>query len=65
MATLKEFDRVKIVRLLQPNRPCDGTTPVMRPPRVGDTGTIVHIYSSGDPDTVYAVEEVDAEGNTI
>ncbi len=65
MESLKEFDCVKIVRLLQSNRPYDGTVPVMRSPCVGDTGTIVHIYASDGTDTVYAVENVDADGNTI
>ena len=65
MEALKEFDCVKIVRLLEPNRPYDGTALVMRSPRVGDTGTIVHIYGSNGTNIVYAVENVDAEGNTI
>ena len=65
MVALKEFDCVKIVRLLQPNRPYDGTAPVKRSPCVGDTGTIVHRYASSGANTVYAVENVDAEGNTI
>lgn len=65
METLKEFDCVKVIQLLQSNRPYDGTASVMRPPCVGDTGTIVHIYTSNGADIAYAVENVDAEGNTI
>lgn len=65
MVALKEFDCVKIVRLLQPNRQYDGTAPVRRSPCVGDTGIIVYIYASDGEDTIYAVENVEAEGHTI
>jgi len=57
---LKEHDCVKIVRLLQANRPFDGTEGVKRPPRVGDIGTIVHLAQS-----FCIVESVDSEGYTI
>jgi hypothetical protein len=62
---MKEFDTVEIVRLNRPDRPYDGTAPVMRAPRVGDTGSIVNIYTSEGEVTGYMVEEVDMDGNTI
>lgn len=62
---MKEFDVVEIVQLIQPDRPYDGTAPFMRPPHVGDTGCIVHIYTDEDKVTGYIVEDVDVNGNTI
>lgn len=65
MAALKEFDCVRVVRLRQPERPYDGTEAVMRPPRVGDTGAIVHVYATDAGAAGYIVECVDAEGYTL
>lgn len=62
---MKEFDNVIVVQLLQPDRHYDGTATVMRPPRVGDTGTIVNVDTVDGEDTGYMVENVDVEGNTI
>jgi len=57
MNALKEFDTVKVVRLLDSD--------VMRPPRIGDTGVIVHIDSVDDKATGYMVEKVAPNGYTI
>jgi len=65
MAALKELDSVRVVRLLQAERPYDGTQSVMRPPRVGDTGAIVHVYATEGEAAVYIVESVDADGYTV
>jgi hypothetical protein len=51
MNALKEFDTVKVVRLLDSERKYDGSEDVMRPPRIGDTGVIVHIDSVDDKAT--------------
>lgn len=64
MESFYEYEGVRIVRLLKPERCCQGTEGVHRPPRVGDTGTIVHI-DSHDQDVPYWVEKVDVDGYTI
>jgi hypothetical protein len=64
MVALKELDSVRVVRLLQVERPYNGTA-VMRPPRVGDTGAIVHVYAANGEAACYIVECVDAEGYTL
>ena len=65
MNALKDFDTVRVVRLLYSERKYDGSQGVMRPPRIGDTGAIVHIYSVDDKATVYMVENVAPNGYTI
>jgi hypothetical protein len=57
---LKEHDCVKIVRLLQENRPFDGTDGIKRPPQIGDVGVIVHMIEN-----FCIVEMVASDGNTI
>lgn len=62
---MKEFDTVELVTLSLSERYYDGTESVKRPPRVGDEGAIVHIYLGEAEETIYIVENVDKEGNTI
>ncbi len=62
---MKEYDAVRVVRLLTANRPFDGTVGVRRPPEVGDLATIVHEYDPEDPRAPLAVEKVDPSGYTI
>lgn len=62
---LKEYDAVRVVRLLTANRPYDGTVGVRRPPEVGDLATIVHEYDPEDPRAPLAVEKVDPNSYTI
>ncbi|MBI1765802.1 MAG: DUF4926 domain-containing protein [Acidobacteria bacterium] len=62
---MKEYDCVRIVRLLSPERAYDGTDSVSRPPQIGDTGAIVHVYQTSDKAEGYIVESVDSEGRTI
>ncbi len=64
-SSLKEYDAVRVVRLLTANRPFDGTVGVRRPPEVGDLATIVHEYDPEDPRAPLAVEKVDPSGYTI
>jgi hypothetical protein len=65
MGALKEFDCVRVVSLRQPERPFDGTEGAMRPPRVGDSGAVVHVYCAEGGAAGYVVECVDAEGYTV
>jgi hypothetical protein len=65
METLNEYDTVKVVRLLQSERRYHGTSTVMRPPQIGDTGAIVHIYFVQNEASGYIVENVAPDGNTI
>lgn len=57
---MQEHDCVKIVKLLKPERPFDGTKNVKRPPQIGDLGTIVHKQKN-----FCIVEMVDSEGDTV
>lgn len=65
MNALKDFDTVRVVQLLDSERKYDASQGVMRPPRIGDTGAIVHIYSADDKATGYMVENVAPNGYTI
>lgn len=60
-ATFKELDVVIVRDLLRPTRQIDGTEGVMRQPRLGDQGAVVHVLSPQE----YAVECVDAAGMTV
>lgn len=61
MAIFNELDAVRIVKLLQPTRPFDGSKGTTRPPQVGDTGTIVTDYDG----VGYCVECVSSDGMTV
>lgn len=65
MAHLREYDVVRVVKLIKADRPFDGTECVGRPPRVGDIATICHEYDPKDPTAVVAVEMVDDDGFTV
>jgi hypothetical protein len=65
MRALHEFDTVRVIRLLEAERKYDGSDGVKRAPQIGDTGTIVNIYSDGGVATAYAVENVAPNGYTI
>lgn len=62
---LREYDVVKVVQLVQADRPFDGTEGVRRPPQVGDVATICHEYDPQDPTVLVAVEKVDDDGFTV
>jgi hypothetical protein len=57
-----EYSVVRVVRLSSLDRPYDGTDKVRREPRVGDIGTIAHVYS---PKKAFIVECIDSEGLTL
>lgn len=65
MATLREYDIVRVVQLLTTSREFDGTEGVKHAPRIGDTATIVHQYEPENPAAVVVAESVDGNGNTI
>ena len=65
MTVLREYDCVRVAKLLRPNREFDGTEGVRRPPRIGDLAIIVHEYHPDDPTAMVAVEKVNDDGYTV
>jgi hypothetical protein len=65
MRPIREYDQVKITRLLTPNRHHQGSGPTTRAPAVGDVASVCHEYEPNDPTACVAVEMVDADGYTI
>lgn len=65
MKEIREYDVVRVVKLQKENRPFDGTAGVMRPPRIGDVGAVVHEYKPEDLTAPVRVENVDEKGMTI
>jgi hypothetical protein len=59
----RELDAVCVVRLLRRERHYDGSSDVARPPRIGDTGTVVLAHP--DPTAPFCVECVDRSGHTV
>ena len=63
-----EFDEVRIVHLdgrAEDHLAASGSA---RPPQIGDTGTIVHLLPTSNPDdpaTRYIVERVALDGSTV
>ena len=53
---------VRVARLLRDERDYDGTESVKRPPRVGDTGTVVTVLGTNEK---YVVECVAPSGRTV
>jgi hypothetical protein len=65
MDHLREYDVVRVVRLVTPRRSFGGTEGVRRPPKVGDVATICHEGHPRDPEAQVAVEMVDETGVTV
>jgi len=65
MASLREYDVVRVVKLIDLARKFAGTEGVRRPPRIGDVATVCHEYDPEDPAAPVAVEMVDHEGRTL
>ncbi len=59
---MEELDYVRVTALLSPDRDFDGTEGAKRQPRIGDEGTIVHVYVPGES---FVVECVDSDGYTV
>jgi hypothetical protein len=62
---MNEFDVVRVVQLLTPDRRSDGSEGVARPPQLGDVGVIVHVYSKDGMISGYIVECLAKNGYTI
>jgi hypothetical protein len=62
---IREYNVVRVVNLRIENRPFDGTAGVMRPPRIGDIGAVVHEYRPIGRTAPVRVENVDEDGMTI
>jgi hypothetical protein len=65
MRTIREYDAVRVTRLLEPSRAFTGTASIARPPAIGDVATVCHEYQPNDPAARLAVEMVDAVGYTV
>jgi len=62
MPEFRDLQRVRVVRLLDEDRPFDGSRSALRPPAVGDVGLVVDIVPNVSS---YLVESVDAAGRTV
>lgn len=56
---------VLVVRLDRDGRTFDGTEGVLRAPRIGDVGTLVHEYAPGVAEAPVTVEMADDAGRTV
>jgi hypothetical protein len=65
MRTIREYDVVRVTRLLDAARSFTGTESVARAPAVGDVATVCQEYQPTDPTARVAVEMVDSSGSTI
>ena len=65
MRPIREYDAVRVVKLLSATRQFKGTDGVVRSPRIGDVATVCHEYSPHDPTAAVTVEKVNARGDTI
>ena len=59
---LKEFIKVRVVRLLRPPESYLGWSGAKRPPKIGDVGTIVDIQNVRNLPTNYVVEAESPDG---
>lgn len=62
---LREYDRVKVARLLVADREFEGTEGVTRAPRLGDVATLCHGYDPRGMAGPVAVEMVNDQGYTV
>ena len=61
----QQYGIVRVRQLLRPPESYDGWQVNQRPPRIGDTGTIVDVLQApGSPDS-YVVESSGADGITV
>jgi len=63
--TFRELDVVEVIKLLKSDRTYTGTEGVCRPPKVGDTGTIVFVHNSEEPNVMFSIECVYKNGATL
>ena len=64
-AEIREYDAVRVVKLLRDDREYMGGSSVARAPRIGDVAVVCHEYSPGNLAALLAFELVDADGYTI
>ena len=62
---MQELDCTKVIKLSEADRHFDGTEDVMRPPAIGDVGTIVMVHRTAAEIVAYTVECVGNDGDTI
>jgi hypothetical protein len=65
MPQIREYDKVRVIRLATPAREFSGSEGVARAPRIGDIATVCHEYKPGDASAAVVVEKVDEKGLTI
>jgi len=65
MTEIRVYDRVRVVNLKIAGRPYFGTAGFMRPPRIGDIGTVVAGYKPEDLTAPLIVENRDEKGATL
>jgi len=65
MCSFKEFDTVRIIKLLTPDRELTGDDELSRQPKVGDVGTVVHFNDVNNPKASMVVENTNDEGYCI
>lgn len=62
---IREYDTVRVVKLLTASRKFMGTEAVARAPQVGDIAIVCHEYDPNDPTALVGVEKVNTDGYTI
>jgi hypothetical protein len=65
MTEIRVYDHVRVVNLKIADRPFFGTAGFMRPPRIGDIGTVVAGYKPEDLTAPLIVENRDEKGATL
>lgn len=65
MSKLRQYERVRVVRLLHPPDHYDGWRVNQRPPVIGDTGTLIDILHAPDGSVDYVVESSGPDGVSI
>jgi hypothetical protein len=65
MAELRQYELVRVVRLLRPPEHYNGWGVNERAPTVGDTGWLIEILEAPDGDVAYVVECSGPDGDTI
>ena len=65
MGQLRQYERVRVVRLLGPPERYDGWRVNKRAPAIGDTGSLIDILHAPDGAVDYVVEASGPDGVTI
>ena len=65
MATIREYDVVRVALLKKIDRSFDGSDGVKRPPEIGDIATVCHEYDPDNLSAKIAVEMVNDDGLTV